>query len=169
MGMMNANPTVPALLLAALLLPAGVLAGGPLDDAPSEPGCGLLAAGGGSVDSKSCLGCHAESAHGIHPIEVDYAAAEARRFRRSGFRPMAEVVARGVRLVDGKVTCVTCHSGTSRLVARLALPPVGDGVAVAPNPRLRVINASYGGGGNRVAPDPTALCIVCHQMGPRRP
>jgi hypothetical protein len=165
--MTHAHATARIFLLAALLLPAGALAAGPLADGSAEPGCGLLAADGGSGDSKGCLACHAESAHGIHPVEVDYAAAEARRFRRSGFRPVAEVVARGVRLVDGKVTCVTCHSGTSRTVARLALPPVGDGLVVAPNPRLRVINASYGG--NRTAPDPTALCIVCHQMGPRRP
>jgi hypothetical protein len=76
-----------------------------------------------STTSDTCFGCHAgqlEKAPNIrdehsHPSEVPYRGA-------SGFRPVAELLP-PVILVNGTVTCVSCHAPDSKELYRAALPP----------------------------------------------
>ena len=73
------------------------------------------------ADTRDCLGCHEQRmvTHS-HPVEVDYA--EAARRAPGGFRPVEEVLARGVVLRGGKVGCPTCHSPASPWAHFLAVP-----------------------------------------------
>ncbi len=72
----------------------------------------------------ACLACHGGAGSGpavshSHPVDVDYAGAQ----RRGGsLRPMAAVVARGVKLPNGRLQCVTCHDARSPWARWIALP-----------------------------------------------
>lgn len=93
--------------------------------------CSLRYADRSTTDSSECLGCHdgtiADSVGfstpirrtESHPVGVAYDDAQARG--RARLRPRADLAAALV-LVDGKVECTTCHSGTSSEPARAALP-----------------------------------------------
>jgi predicted CXXCH cytochrome family protein len=103
-----------------------VLAGLP---APTAALCELATADRSRTPSRSCLGCHdgsvasgrlarAHEGSGVHPVDVDYAAAQV---RRSGLRPRGALPPALV-LVDGKVACVTCHDPRSPEHGKPALP-----------------------------------------------
>ncbi len=89
----------------------------------SDGVCELQGADRATTSSARCLGCHDGSVAaaieldtrpgGIgasHPVEVDYAQAAARQPRR--YHPAA-TLPREVPLVNGKVTCTSCHDGAS--------------------------------------------------------
>ena len=104
---------------------AAVLAGGaPGARAPEIAAevCELSHADRATTRAVRCMGCHdGSAAPGVafrmragdtpgfdHPVDVDYASAAARD-RRLRPRPDA-----GVVLVDGLISCTTCHDGRSR-------------------------------------------------------
>ncbi len=59
---------------------------------------------------------------GLHPIGVDY---ERARVKLGDLRPASEIDKR-VKLVQGKVSCVSCHDPYSMLKGRLAIPNYGS-------------------------------------------
>jgi uncharacterized heparinase superfamily protein len=86
---------------------------------------------------------------------------------RRDLRPLSDLARHGIRLVEGKVTCVTCHDGRSRVAGHLALPPgsvarptasplVRAGIEER-GPELRVEDLPQGS-----AVSPTPLCMACH-------
>ncbi len=99
---------------------------------PSEPssgserpaGCMLPRDGSDGASPRQCLGCHGASIreHTSHPVEVDYEAGGRAASGMGSLRPLGEAVRRGAFLPDGKVRCVSCHSGRSRWRYRLAIP-----------------------------------------------
>ncbi len=105
------KPTAPFLgLMLIALLPAASPAG------PVQHH-GLTVESDGS--SAQCLACHDGSTAGAvsyctvqcdfrsssHVIEKDYPP----RRNRDSFASVAEVTAKGVKLINGKVTCISCH------------------------------------------------------------
>ena len=108
---------------------------------PMPEVCELPNAMPGRTPTRSCMGCHdgtigsladvtfpstlegfpsAPLAPGSnsHPVDVDYAAAAQRR--PDSFTPVA-ALPREVLLLDGKITCVTCHHPDSPERFRVAL------------------------------------------------
>jgi predicted CXXCH cytochrome family protein len=92
--------------------------------------CALLRVSRQQATSRSCISCHdgttgsgvsyvlprepgaprLSAMHGSHPIEVDYAVAQARRPRAM---VPAAMLPESLVLPEGKVGCVTCHDGAS--------------------------------------------------------
>ena len=132
--------------------------------------CELQRAGGERASGAGCISCHVASQYANHPVDLSYEPSRLRARTIAGdLRPAAEVQRRGVRLVDGKVTCVTCHDASSKVADHLAIPRDAE-VRPAVNPRER---SSYAFGarpqrleqvaaGARVSP--TALCKACHAL-----
>jgi hypothetical protein len=154
-----------------------------LSTSVSAPGGCLLVAGATNVaTTRDCTACHVglEGNHS-HPVDVDH---EAARFRSRGgsgptLRPAAEVVKRGIFLADGKVTCLTCHDGSSPWKAKLALPPdaqlrepVKPGNPQTYDPSQMPPSTMKGltaATGKQVLPvgtevSPTPLCKACHSF-----
>jgi hypothetical protein len=144
--------------------------------------CILVQGGGNGATTRDCTVCHVglEGRHS-HPVDVDHESARFRSMSGSGpsLRPAAEVVKRGVFLADGKITCLTCHDGSSPWKAKLALPP--DALLREPvkpgNPQtydpaqmrpsaLTGLTATTGKArlpaGTEVSPTP--LCKACHAL-----
>ncbi len=103
----------PALFLALVfsaLLPAGSFGG-------QVPHHGRMAESEGTATH--CLGCHdglsakavsyctvnCDVTSGSHAIEVKYPPSK----KRNSYAPVEAVTAKGVKLVNGKVTCISCH------------------------------------------------------------
>ncbi|HEY3448489.1 MAG TPA: cytochrome c3 family protein [Myxococcales bacterium] len=87
--------------------------------------------------SFTCLACHdgsiATSLHtnlgdGSHPVERDYREAAADPARR--LTPVSQLSRRLV-LVDGLVTCTTCHDPKSSRPSHLAMPMEGSAMCMA--------------------------------------
>jgi hypothetical protein len=140
----------------------------------SAAGTCLLAPGSGNVAAtRDCTACHAsyQGSHS-HPVDVYQDGV-----RSSGLRPSAEVIRRGVFLADGKVSCLSCHDGSSPWKYKIALPPdaklrepVKPGDATTYDParmapsRMAGLTATTGRqilpAGTEVSPTP--LCKACH-------
>lgn len=115
-----------------------------------EPICELVRPGSQVFPSRSCFSCHDGSiapeanvyfvtplagfenpvpSHdlgaidGPHPVDVDYAAAEARR--PGWLRPINQLPPE-LLLPEGLVTCTTCHSSRSREEKKVSLPVAGS-------------------------------------------
>jgi hypothetical protein len=114
-------------------------------------------------------------------VDVDQDMARARSLGGSGpsLRPAAEVVKRGVFLADGKVSCLTCHDGSSTWKYKIALPPdarlrepVKPGNPSTYDPAVMKPSAMTGltaVTGKQLLPagtevSPTPLCKVCHSF-----
>jgi hypothetical protein len=92
--------------------------------------CELARVDRARTSSLRCVACHdgssgvpvtigpAGAGHGDHPVEVDYGWTASRSPKR--YVPLARLPAE-IRLVDGKVTCTTCHDGASPHRGRVAL------------------------------------------------
>ena len=93
------------------------------------------------ASSFRCMQCHdgtlaAAVSHKItvkaessHPIEVGYATALSRQV----VRPVGQLP-KAIVLVDGKVTCTSCHDGRSREPARVAMSMKRSGLCFACHP-----------------------------------
>jgi predicted CXXCH cytochrome family protein len=99
-------------------------------------GCALGRVSRRSATTATCLSCHdglsasgigysspgvagARFAHGSHPVDVDYNRASMKP--QAQYRPLSALPSSLV-LTDGKVTCVTCHDGSSSEPAHTSLP-----------------------------------------------
>jgi hypothetical protein len=138
-------------------------------------GCELSLPGRVETTSESCVACHRVGSGSNHPFDVDYATAIAMH-PYSGLRSPEEVVKRGVFLVEGKVSCRTCHDPRSPWENHIALPP-GARPTPAVNPRDRqtyedgpertarireLQHPQVGGERRKVSAKP--LCLVCHAL-----
>jgi hypothetical protein len=153
-----------------------------LASAAAPGACILVAGSGNGSTTRDCTACHVglEGRHS-HPVDVDHESARFRSMRGSGpsLRPAAEVVKRGVFLADGKITCLTCHDGSSPWKAKLALPP--DALLREPvkpgNPqtydpdqmRPSTMKGLTAATGKQLLPagtevSPTPLCKACHSF-----
>jgi len=129
-------------------------------------GCSLFLPGYASVPTEKCMQCHALSR--THPVDLDYAAT-IQKNPKFMYRPVEEVVRRGVFLPNGQIACVTCHDANSPWQDRIALP-AGSQARAAVDPRNHETYA-----GNQVqsastlpphsAVTPTPLCQACHTYG----
>jgi len=147
--------------------PAAARAAVALAPDPSAPaGCSLFAPGYATVPTEKCLQCHGLSR--THPVDIDY---EGTIQRNPSFmyRPVAEVIKRGVFLPNGQIACVTCHDANSPWKDRIALPP-GAQARPAVDPRNRDTYASPHAQPAAALPahsavTPTPLCQACHTYG----
>jgi len=139
--------------------------------AAAPPGCLLLRDEDRRSSSSDCQGCHGRTEHSGHPLEVSY---EEARFRGAGgmsLRPQAEARERGAFLPEGKVRCVSCHDGRSRLRYRLAIPRDALRPAVHAGDRRTYDPAFVARGAALVGLVPDGydagtrpLCLACHPM-----
>lgn len=114
------RPIVALLLFTAFFLGAApVQAQDVTAPATSTAQCALFFADAAQATTEQCSSCHSPGRHS-HPVDLDYASLAYRA--PSDLRPIEEVQRRGVRLVDGKLACVTCHDASSKFQARIALP-----------------------------------------------
>ncbi|MHB8876925.1 MAG: cytochrome c3 family protein [Myxococcaceae bacterium] len=133
--------------VAMLLMACCATAAWPQVPAPPESGsadlgvCGLSTADRTKASVESCTRCHDGSIPGSlagmassHPVDLDYAAAQA---QRPGALMPASGLPPEVTLVEGKLTCTTCHDGRSTLRYHLSAP---------------------------VSPKPSRLCLSCHDF-----
>jgi len=134
----------------------------PQDRAPSSA-CPLFGPKAAQIPTADCMSCHALSR--THPVDIDYAAAAQRRSFE--FRPVQEVIRRGVFLPQGQVRCVTCHDGASPWKYSIALPPASQArpaVVISRNPQVWEKAASAEPLRRGAAVTPTPLCLACHAM-----
>jgi hypothetical protein len=138
--------------------------------------CALTSGHSDLASSSSCLACHAGAGAtpgSSHPVNVDYAAVQARR--PGSLRPLETVVARGVFLPNGVLQCTTCHDARSPWKDHIALPP-GEAARSAVNPRrpeTYLNRPSWRLSGTSSEPSllagaavtPTPLCAACHSIG----
>ena len=131
------------------------------------PGCSLFEPGSATVSTAKCMQCHGLSR--THPVDVDYAAT-IQRNPAFMYRPVEEVIRRGVFLPNGQVACVTCHDANSPWQDRIALPP-GTTARPAVDPRKRetyaplIQTAAAASLPAHSAVTPTPLCQACHTYG----
>jgi hypothetical protein len=129
-------------------------------------GCSLFESGYATVPTEKCLQCHGLSR--THPVDLDYAAT-IQKNPAFMYRPLAEVIKRGVFLPNGQIACVTCHDANSPWQDRIALPP-GTQARPAVDPRNRDTYASPQAQPAATLPahsavTPTPLCQACHTYG----
>lgn len=67
-------------------------------------------------DTKSCFACHTDMTDHSHPVMIEYPPVG----KEKGYATAADVERAGIKLVDGKVTCITCHDLTNIDPAHLA-------------------------------------------------
>ena len=133
----------------------------------SPAGCSLFEPGFASVPTAKCMQCHGLSR--THPVDLDYAAT-IQRNPAFMYRPVEEVIRRGVFLPNGQVACVTCHDANSPWQDRIALPP-GTTARPAVDPRKRetyaplIQTAAAASLPAHSAVTPTPLCQACHTYG----
>ena len=98
--------------------------------------CTLSSADRAATDSFKCLSCHdgtvaksvvGSDPHGEqHPVEIDYAPRAAQGYGRLVPRPPPALV-----LTNGKVTCMTCHDGSSSEPHHTAMSMSGSAMCLA--------------------------------------
>jgi hypothetical protein len=149
------GPTA-APLLALLVLAAS---GEPARAAPGDEAsaCALRGKRDVDPDPAPCASCHEGGSGSGHVVDVDYEGAQARRWGRTGLRPLAEVVRRGVFLPEGRIQCLTCHDSRSEVPYHLALPPAA--------PLYPTWERGAPAGRRRDLIDPRELCLACHVIG----
>jgi hypothetical protein len=134
--------------------------------ASAPTNCSLFQPGADRVPASECMSCH--GLHQTHPVEIDYAAAAARR--PEFYRSLAEATRVGLFIPDGQVKCVTCHDPNSPWKYKIALPPGAkpspavEAMTVEqlsmPKKRLAAVTPPPGS-----AVTPTPLCMGCHLYG----
>jgi hypothetical protein len=126
-----------------------------------------------ALPSSTCLECH--HLDRCHSFDMDYQLAVGAR--RHDLRGADEVVARGLFLPNGKVTCHTCHDANSPWACKIVIPPgskvsrglpskesTADDSARAPDREMTVEEAkSVLPAGTFLSPKP--LCMTCHVRG----
>lgn len=110
---------IPA-LAAAMILSWGMGPAGSVWGADVAPVVHAGAAVDNEGDATSCVACHDGAATGVlsyrlaggqgnvlgsHPVEISYPGF----FDQSRFHSEAEILQAGLRLREGKVTCISCH------------------------------------------------------------
>jgi predicted CXXCH cytochrome family protein len=122
--------TIATLAAAAALLASSPARAALSRDTGGEGACVLASVARETATARLCLSCHdgtfgtahlaaragSAAGPGVHPVDVSYDLAAARR----RLRPRHEVSRRLV-MPDGRVTCVTCHDGASPERYHLAL------------------------------------------------
>jgi len=82
--------------------------------------------------SRHCEGCHdgviASAAGRLHSVEIDYRLAQLRS--RGKLRDVSQLDP-AIQLDDGRVSCLSCHSYTSQLKAKLVTSNEGSRLCVA--------------------------------------
>jgi hypothetical protein len=109
--------------LAAMAVFLGLAAAAPASDAAdAAPTCELGRSDRARTPSTRCLACHDGTAAAAlgpsHPVEVDYARAAMRDPRR--YVP-ASALPREITLVNGNVSCASCHDAASPQRAHTAM------------------------------------------------
>jgi hypothetical protein len=136
-------------------------------DAGPGDGCLLGRAEGERATAERCARCHAGHRAAGHPVDLDYAAFQARS--GGALRTEAEVVGRGGFLPDGMLRCTSCHDRRSPWAARVMLPP---GAVVLPSHApAKVLAWASGAAERRALPPPSGssvsprpLCLLCHAL-----
>ena len=56
-------------------------------------------------DIGACLQCHEDMGDHSHPVMIPYPP----KNKKKEYPPVSEVTKAGIKLQDGKITCITCH------------------------------------------------------------